>query len=248
MTKLKLLTTTVILTGAMTLSIAAHAETEQTWFQSMTNSVQAWFEPTPQPSAEVEAYLDEVTIAVPPMTGQQAADIQPAAGDYQESLDEALDGEQSFNTKFSTDANGSVAAFEDTTTADDMANIMPAAGDVVEMNNDAIVVVEEIPTNSTSTEIDITTETSANADPDVDGDGAIQATATKAVVTETNTSTNVITGTESEMEEALGEFATETQDSAGMVAVEIENSDEIILLEPAVNTSTTVIESTTTVE
>jgi len=145
--KLTLLTTTAII--ALSMTSTAKAE-EASWFESMKQSVQAWYTGDQQPSTDVETYLDEVTIAVPPMTGEEAAAIQPAAGDYQESLEEAIENipgsvqndDQSFNTEFSNDT-GSIAAFEDNVSADDLANIMPAAGDAEEITDEAVVVADE---------------------------------------------------------------------------------------------------------
>ena len=147
--KLKLLTTTAII--GLSLTSVAKAE-ENTWFESMTQSVQSWFNAPAETTQEVEAYLDEVTIAVPPMTGEDASAIEPAAGDYQESLEDAIENipgsvqnqveEQSFNTDFSNNS-GSIAAFEDGVSAEDLANIMPAAGDAEEIVEESIVVATE---------------------------------------------------------------------------------------------------------
>ena len=149
---------TLLATTAMVLAISpVMAGENQSWIDTMTTSVQNWWGGNDQTS-EVEAYLDEVTIAVPPMTGEQAAEIQPAAGDYIEEIgDELLNNdapvmnapgsinhdEQSFNTDFTTD--GSVTAFEDNViSAEDMANIMPAAGDAEEIADEAIVVAKDM--------------------------------------------------------------------------------------------------------
>jgi hypothetical protein len=155
MKKLTLLTTTALVAGYMSFATPASAA-DQGWFASMTQSVQTWFAGEPETSAEVETYLDEVTIAVPPMTGAEAAAIQPAAGDYVE--DEVVIETPAYNTtpapgsmqyqdetSFNTEIDGTqdaTVAFGDTPSADDLANIMPAAGDAEEMNDDAIVVVE----------------------------------------------------------------------------------------------------------
>lgn len=153
MKKNLLLTTALI----AVLSTPAMAEEQQGWFETMKNSVQSWFGGQQDTNSEVEAYLDEVTIAVPPMTGEEAAAIQPAAGgDYIEDVEQTLqapaavapgsmqfqEDETSFNTEF-TGTNGSVAAFEDPMNADDLANIMPAAGDAEEITDESIVVAEE---------------------------------------------------------------------------------------------------------
>lgn len=158
MTKLKLLATTAMVIGVITFSSHANAE-DMTWYQSMTQSVKNWFAPQEDTTAEIKAYLDEVTIAVPPLTGEEAAQIEPAAGgDYQPTLEEALENDdQSFNTERVFSNQGSVAAFEDPITAEDMANIMPAAGesevvaegDAEAIVDESIVVVEETATDAT---------------------------------------------------------------------------------------------------
>ena len=155
--KLALLTTTAIIALSMTSTVKAE---ETSWFNSMKDSVQAWYAGGAQAPSEVEAYLDEVTIAVPPMTGEEAAAIQPAAGDYQETLEEAIENipasiqdDQSFNTEFSNDS-GAIAAFEDGISAEDLANIMPAAGDAMEITDEAVVVAEEAATDAMSETMD----------------------------------------------------------------------------------------------
>jgi len=143
MKTIKILTAVALMS---TVSITAMAE-DKTWFESMTQSVESWFNKSPD--QDIETYLDEVTIAVPPMTGNQAAEIEPAAGDYQETLGEAIENipgsindEQSFNTEFSNQS-GSVAAFEDNYDVNDMANIMPAAGEAEEVTDESVIVVEQ---------------------------------------------------------------------------------------------------------
>jgi hypothetical protein len=148
---------TLLATTALALSIApAMANENQSWIDTMTTSVQNWWSADAQTS-EVEAYLDEVTIAIPPMTGEQAAQIQPAAGDYMEAVEDEIlnndapvmnapgsmtNDEQSFNTGFT---NETVTAFDDNVmSADDMANIMPAAGDAEKITDEAVVVAEEM--------------------------------------------------------------------------------------------------------
>lgn len=145
MNKLKLLASTAVIVGAITVSTAVKAE-DAPWYQSMTQSVKNWFAPQQETTAEMKAYLDEVTIAVPPMTGDEAARIEPAAGgDYQPTLEEALENndDQSFNSAPVFSNNGSVAAFEDPISAEDLANIMPAAGDAEGIVDESIVVVED---------------------------------------------------------------------------------------------------------
>ena len=97
MKTLKLLTTTAIFAGVLALSEPVQAQ-EQGWYGNMKNKVTTWFnkeEATTAPAeetyanAEVEAYLNEVTVAVPTMTATEAANIQPAAGgDTQVNYDE----------------------------------------------------------------------------------------------------------------------------------------------------------------
>jgi len=80
------------------------------------------------------------------MTGTEAAAIQPAAGDYIEEIEKQLGSvtvqpaapgsinwqeQQYFSTEFDG-TQGSVMAFGDVFSADDLANIMPAAGDAEE--------------------------------------------------------------------------------------------------------------------
>ncbi len=169
MKKLTLLATTAIM-----LSITpAMANENQSWIDTMTTSVQNWWGGNDQ-TAEVEAYLDEVTIAVPPMTGEEAAQIQPAAGDYVETLEDEMlnndapimnapgsimNDEQSFNTDFT---NETVTAFEDTMSAESMANIMPAAGDAEEVTDEAIIVAEEEAMDTASETMDAMQETAEN--------------------------------------------------------------------------------------
>jgi hypothetical protein len=147
---------TLLATTAMVLTISpVMAGENQSWIDTMTTSVQNWWSGNDQ-ATEVEAYLDEVTIAVPPMTGEEAAQIQPAAGDYVDTIEDELmndapvmnapgsmmDDEQSFNTDFT---NETVTAFDDNVmSADDLANIMPAAGDAEEITDEAIIVAEDM--------------------------------------------------------------------------------------------------------
>lgn len=201
MAKLKLLTTTAIFAGAMTLSVAAHAES-QSWWDDMTTSVQSWFQPESQIPSEVEAYLDEVTIAVPPMTGEEASQIEPAAGDYQETLEEALENdEQSFNTEFDS-STGSVAAFEDPISAEDMANIMPAAGgdDAEEINDEAIIVVEEVSEDmivedamdmSMETEEEVESESEAEAEVESESESEMESEMEMDALTESEMDADV---------------------------------------------------------
>ncbi|PCI00628.1 MAG: hypothetical protein COB76_03190 [Alphaproteobacteria bacterium] len=142
MKKQLLLTTALIATIAMP-AMAGDAG----WLDTMKGSVQTWFGGQAETTPEVEAYLDEVTIAVPPMTGAEAAAIMPAAGDYIEDVNtmiesapaavapgSSLNDETSFNTDF-TGTDGSIAALgiDDTMDASDFANIMPASGDAEEV-------------------------------------------------------------------------------------------------------------------
>lgn len=171
--KTKLLLTTALIA---VLSTPAMAAENQGWFDTMKQSVKTWWTGEEQTSPEVEAYLDEVTIAVPPMTGEDAAAIMPAAGDYIEEPETAptapgsmqyeapqtpVTDETSFNTEFSN-TEGSVTAFGDTMNADDLANIMPAAGDAEEVNDDSIVVAEE----EVATEAEVVAEAEVEATVD----------------------------------------------------------------------------------
>ena len=79
MKAIKLLTTTAIIAGTFAVMSSAQAA-DQGWFESMKQSVQTWFAPKDSENQNVETYLDEVTIAVPPMTGDEASQIEPAAG------------------------------------------------------------------------------------------------------------------------------------------------------------------------
>lgn len=159
MNKFALLTTTAIVAATLAFATPAKAS-EQGWFDSMKTKVQSWFNKDGQTegtNAEVEAYLDQVTIAVPPMTGEEAAAIQPAAGDYVEDVQDevnriapqpvapgAMGWEPQKNSQINTEfeGQGSVTAFGDTPSADDLANIMPAAGDAEEITDESVVVVE----------------------------------------------------------------------------------------------------------
>jgi hypothetical protein len=173
MKKLTLLTTTALVAGYMAFAAPANAA-DQGWLSSMKQSVQTWFAGEPETSAEVETYLDEVTIAVPPMTGAEAAQIQPAAGDYVEDEIEVpainaapgslqYEGDTSFNTEFGT--QGDVTAFGDTISADDMANIMPAAGDAEEVNDEAVIVADE--DLDTNLELDAVAEQSTEIESEI---------------------------------------------------------------------------------
>lgn len=144
---LKLMTTTAILTGMLALSTASHAE-EQGWVGQITSTVESWFTPQNQtPTEEVEAYLDEVTIAVPPMADETLTEIQPAAGETTvtaeeiENLRNATDS--TLNTDF--DPNSTVTAFTDpvTMTAEELNTIETAAGDAEEITDEAVIVVQE---------------------------------------------------------------------------------------------------------
>jgi len=174
MNRLKLLTLTALMTGTIALAIPAQAETGSSWVGNLTETVNGWFGTTEETaSPEVEAYLDEVTIAVPPMSGTEASQIEPAAGDYQPSLEDALDNvvpgslsneldEQSFNTGFDNDS-GSVAAFDNPISAEDLANIQPAAGDAEEIVDESIVVTTETMTETMDSEVErITAESLRN--------------------------------------------------------------------------------------
>jgi len=149
MTKLKLLTTTAIFIGVVTVSAVSKAEDNQSWLDTMTQSVQGWFgSKTAETSSDVEMYLDEVTIAVPPMSSD-ITNIEPAAGDYQETLDEAMSEseEHSFNTGFSKPGEVLNAFGDNMASVDELADIMPAAGDEAPVANavDAVVAVTEEP-------------------------------------------------------------------------------------------------------
>lgn len=178
MKKSGLLTTTAIVAAMLTFAAPAHAE-EKGWFDSMQYKVQSWFGKEDSANAEVEAYLDEVTIAVPPMTGEDAAAIQPAAGgdagEYVEEVEDQInnvpapgsmqyDQSSQFNTEFDA-SQGSSVAFGDTPSADDLANIMPAAGenDAEEITDDSVIVVE----GDTTVEADTTTEADTTAEDDM---------------------------------------------------------------------------------
>lgn len=165
---------TLLATTALMLSISpAMANENQSWIDTMTTSVQNWWSGNDE-TTEVEAYLDEVTIAVPPMTGEEAAQIQPAAGDYveeaqeeiQNAPDTMMNDEQSFNTDFT---NESVTAFEDNMiSADDMANIMPAAGDAEEITDESVVVAEEMANEATESVSDTMDAIHENAEAMMD--------------------------------------------------------------------------------
>lgn len=196
MNKFALFTTTAIVAATLAFAIPVKAA-EQGWFDSMKTKVQSWFKKDGQAdsaNAEVEAYLDQVTIAVPPMTGAEAAAIQPAAGDYVEEVEDQLNNtapqpaapgsvdwqrQSQFNTEFDG-TQGSVTAFGDTPSADDLANIMPAAGDAEEITDESVVVVEETPA-VTETVTETTVETT---------DGVV--TEVEEVTTEVTTEEEVV--------------------------------------------------------
>ena len=215
MKKLTLLTTTALVAGYMAFAAPAQAA-EQGWFDSMKQSVKSWFSDEPaQPSAEVDAYLDEVTIAVPPMTGEEAASIQPAAGDYVEQPEMApaavdapgslqYEDETSFNTEMDG-SQSSVTAFGDTPNADELAGIETAAGDAEEINDEAVVVVEA----------DAKADTAVDAE--AQADAAVQATeeaAHDAAEATKEVATDAVEATEEAAEEtkdAVEDMATDTE-------------------------------------
>ena len=232
MTSFKLLTTTAMVTGFLMVATPAKAEQTQSWWQSMTQSVTSWFQPKDQASSEViNAYVDEVTVAVPPMTGEQAANIEPAAGDYHPSLEEALqnqntmvpgslaaEGDQSFNAGFTNDA-GSVAAFDDAdTSAQDLADIQPAAGDAEEITDESIVVTE----TDATTDASVVSETAPSIDTMMERVPAQPMNATQdateeaveTVVETTETVAEETVETTTETAEAVVEETTETVESA----------------------------------
>lgn len=198
MTKLKLLATTAILIGTISMSSHANAS-EQSWYQSMTQSVKNWFAPQQDTTAEMKAYLDEVTIAVPPMTADEASQIEPAAGgDYQPTLEEALEKDgQSFNSAPVFSNSGSVAAFEDPITVEDLANIMPAAGDAEEIVDEAIVVVEETTTEMAT---DIAESTVEMVNEAVEAVTPVVETSTETEITVEETVVEDTTESETEVE------------------------------------------------
>lgn len=144
---LKLMASTAIVAGVMAVSTPSRAE-EQGWLGQMTTMVESWFAPeTKTTSNEVEAYLDEVTIAVPPMADESMTEIQPAAGDTDvnyEEIENLHENETSdLNTDF--DPNSTVTAFTDpeTATPEELNTIETAAGDAEEITDESMVVVEE---------------------------------------------------------------------------------------------------------
>lgn len=194
MKKQLLLTTALV----VALSAPAMAEEQQGWFANMKQSVKTWFSGDKAAqagtNAEVEAYLDEVTIAVPPMTGEEAAAIQPAAGDYIDDVETQMQtpavapgsstygqDESSFNTEFTGD-QGSVAALGND--GSDLANIMPAAGDAEEITDESVVVAGETSLEATVDAEAATTDAdmNANADTTVDTE-AVEEMAAEAEAT-----------------------------------------------------------------
>ena len=140
MKKLALMATVAVLA----INAPAHAE-GTSWFQTMKMKAQSWFgksqtEPTP-----VETYLDEVTIAVPPMTEEDPTLIEPAAGGDYDTMEQEMMDDQSYNNTPVEGMNGSSAAFNNpvSVSPEALADIRPAAGDAEEVTDEAIVVVEE---------------------------------------------------------------------------------------------------------
>ena len=187
MNRLRLLTTTAIFAGVLAVSMPAQAQ-DQGWYSTMKTKVQNWFADDTQvqthSNAEVEAYLDEVTVAVPPTTtyADDANRIEPAAGssvDYNEI--ENLQDQQSLNTDFDYDTSSSVTAFGDQLTAEDLNNIETAAGDAEEITDESIVVAEDggIDVGARST-IDVG-NTSASSSNDVNVDTDVNTNALDAV-------------------------------------------------------------------
>ena len=136
MKKLALMATVAVLA----INAPAHAE-GTSWFQTMKMKAQSWFgksqtEPTP-----VETYLDEVTIAVPPMTEEDPTLIEPAAGGDYDTMEQEMMDDQSYNNTPVEGMNGSSAAFNNpvSVSPEALADIRPAAGDAEEVT----VVVEE---------------------------------------------------------------------------------------------------------
>lgn len=239
MKKLTLLTTTALVAGYMAFAAPAQAA-EQGWFDSMKQSVKSWFADEPaQPTAEVDAYLEEVTIAVPPMTGEEAASIQPAAGDYVEdtesvapaavnapgSMDYQVEDETSFNTQIDGTQNSSVTAFGDTPTADDLAGIETAAGDAEEVNDESVVVAgdaEEINDEAVvvvDAEAEADTEAAADAGVSATTDATVDATA-GAVEGATETTTDAVEGTVDAVEDVTTDtevkVETNTESTTGL--------------------------------
>lgn len=228
MRKLGLLTTTAIVAATIAFAMPAKAEEQGGWFDSMKYKVQSWFGGDTQAdvsaNAETEAYLDEVTIAVPPMTGEEAAAIQPAAGDYVDDVEQQINNaptpvapgtvgyeeRSDFNTEFDGE-QGSVTAFGDTPSADDLANIMPAAGDAEEVTDESVVVVE----SETTAEVDADTTVADEAAAEVDAAADVAAeTAEEAAAAAEETAEEV----ESEMEETDADVDAETEVNVGVSA------------------------------
>ena len=166
MNKFKLLSATALTVAVIASANPAFASGEnQGWFASMKQSVSSWFSDDEDQAnvaagGSTEAYLDEVTIAVPPMTADDAASIQPAAGDLES--EGTVEGQQSYapgsRQYNNTELNGTV-------TGNTMADINPAAGDAEEVNDEAIIVAEE-----SDADVNADEDSSIEVTSDVDGD------------------------------------------------------------------------------
>lgn len=218
----KFLLTTAIVTVMAAGALKAEEVANPTFFQSMTQTIQNWWTGGNQ-KTEVEAYLDEVAVTVPPMTGGEAANIEPAAGDYMPSLQEIMtkDGQgvqgnaplnaapgsqlidqeaeddQAFNTDFTNQA-GSVAAFGE---AETMAEIQPAAGEAAQSEtipDEAIVTAAEDMTEDTMTEAETMTQDAMDDMTEAAADMAETATEAQQEMTETMTDMMAKEGTMTE--------------------------------------------------
>jgi hypothetical protein len=208
--KLKMKKLTLMATTALIIATTpVMANENQGWLDSMTSLAQQWWAGNDAQQTEVEAYLDQVTIAVPPMNAADAAAIQPAAGDYiedvQTEMNDAtmvapgamMNDEQSFNTDFQTE--GTVTAFEDSSmSADDFANIMPAAGDAEEITDEAIIVADDA------------MDTMANDAMDA----VAEAQDAMSANTMMETATDTVTETASDMVDTATEMASDAMDTA----------------------------------
>jgi hypothetical protein len=216
MKKFMLMTTTAIVAGFLTASPVIAQETSM--YKDLKNAITEWFSPQPDQTEEVNAYLDQVTIAVPPITGDNLQDIQPAAGDAwgdePATLDQVMNDEDSMiNTDYAYE--GSVAAFGDNQpTAEDMANIMPAAGDAEEINDEAVIVAEDDATEINDEAIIVADEVEINIDK-----------AAEANLEET--------------EKALEEFAEETQENTDDAVLTTETTTTTMELDEVTSDITT---------
>jgi hypothetical protein len=157
MNKFKLLSATALTVAVLATSNPVMAEENQGWLDSMKQSVNSWFSNETEATVS-ETFLDEVTLAVPPMTAEDAASIQPAAGTYEEmsekvemEMESYAPGSVQYEQTIATEAN----AFE---------NITPAAGETVTEAVDMAVEASEmaVEANEMAAEAEATAE-EANA-------------------------------------------------------------------------------------